>query len=426
MTVEVTIQGLGSGGDGITRLEDGRVIFVPGTLPGDRVAVTLTRVRKKIQYAAVDRMIESSPERVPSRCSVLACGGCVFRELSDAGQAEHKGRRVTENLRRIAGLDLSDVFVDFHPAPSSWHYRHRVRLQVRWSGESWQLGFFERGSHRLARFSGCPVMWPELERAVERVSEAVHRLPREAGLVEIRLTASRVDKRCAGLFVAKGDLGAFRKDLRWVEVSGLSGVEVQTPGGRWRHGNLEMRYDHGKAEEYSLFFEPSMFTQAFPEVNDALVQAVSRAVRPKGQPRVLELHSGIGNFSIPLARAGAKVVSFESNERAAIFAARNAALAGVSVEAHPLPDLEALGYLGDAEVLLMDPPRTGAKAVCEAIGKGAAASELSRIVYVSCDSATLARDTLALAQTGFRLISLTSFDMFPQTPHVEALAVLSR
>ena len=424
MSLEVTIDGLGSGGDGIARLEDGRVLFVPGALPGDRVEVSLGAVRKKVQYAAVERVLEKSPDRVQSRCSVVPCGGCVFRELSSSAQAKHKARKVSENLRRIAGMDLKDVFVDFLPAPTQWRYRHRVRLHAQWSGESWQLGFFERGSHRLARFSGCPVMWPELERSVQRVAEAVHRLPREAGLIEVRLAFSRVDKRCAAFILSKGRIEAFREDLSWIELSGLSGVEVQTADTKWRHGNLELRYDHARAEEFPLLFEPCMFTQAFPEVNDALVQAVLRAVRPADQPRVLELHSGIGNFSIPLARAGAVVTSFESNERSAIFAARNASGAGVEVDAHPLPDREALKFLGGQKVLLMDPPRTGAREVCEKLK--AWETELERIVYVSCDSATLARDIKALAQNGFRLISLTSFDMFPETPHVETLAVLSR
>ncbi len=424
MSIEVDINGLGSGGDGVARLEDGRVVFVPGGIPGDRLEVSLSEVRKKVQYATLERVITPSPQRVTPRCSLSACGGCSLRELQYQGQSEAKKQRIIDNLRRIGGFQPEDLAVDFHAAPSPWNYRHRVRLHTRWSGQGWILGFYEKGSRQLVPYAGCPVMWPELEKAVGRLSQALHRLGREARLVEVRLTYSRIDQRVAGFILSEGSMEAFRGDLEWVEASGLSGLEVHTQDARWSHGNLELSYDHAKSDEFSITYEPSLFTQANPEVNDALVQAVVRAVRPANSPKVLELHSGIGNFSIPLARAGAQVTSFESNQRAAVLAGRNARAAGVQIDTHGEPDIAAISHAKFANILVLDPPRVGAKEVCRAIRADSTAIE--RIVYVSCDSATLARDLKSLGQNGFRLLSIAAFDMFPQTPHVESLAILAR
>ena len=424
MSVELKIHALGSGGDGISRLGDGRVVFIPGAIPGDNVRVKLGAIRKKVQYAEIEAFIEPSEDRVSSRCPVTACGGCVMREISPEAQTRFKAQRLMENLRRIGGQDATEWNVTSYPPPVHWRYRHRVRLHARWSGKSWRLGFFERGSHKLVNFAGCSVLWPELERTVGKFIWAANELGPKARLKQISIAYSRQDQRAAAYILSEGDIDVFRHDLRWFEMSELGGVEVKTDHARWRHGNLELRYDHAKATDFALLYEPAMFTQAFPEVNDALIAEVTRAVEPRTDLRILELHAGIGNFSIPLARAGARVVSYEANTRAAIFAGRNARSAGAEIETNAKSDQAALGRLNDFDVLLMDPPRSGAKEVCDFISQ--IPCNLSKIVYVSCDTATLARDIKSLGQNGFRLISVSAFDMFPQTQHVEAIAVLVR
>jgi 23S rRNA (uracil1939-C5)-methyltransferase len=137
---------------------------------------------------------------------------------------------------------------------------------------------------------------------------------------------------------------------------------------------------------------------------------------------VLELHAGVGNFTLPLARDGAHVVAAEHNRRAVVLARRNARALGRDVAVHDETDTAALRHAQDAELLLIDPPRTGARSVAEAVAE----TKLPRIVYVSCDSATFARDASILARAGFALASIEAFDMFPQTPHVETIALLER
>ena len=266
----------------------------------------------------------------------------------------------------------------------------------------------------------------ELEAAALRVAEAVAALPRELELREIELMASRRDAASAAR-ISLGSAGSgLGESLDWWEQAGLAGVEVQTPEEQWRHGELALRYDHLRGERFELWAEPGVFVQANPQVNELLVAGVLRALPVDEVPRVLELHAGVGNFSLPLAAAGATVFTAEHQERAVALAQRNAGEAGISLHAFFLEDLDALAPggpvppLSDFDAVLMNPPRIGAFEVAKILAAGGP----GRIVYVSCDPATLARDVRALREGGYRVTEMTAFDMFPQTPHVEVLATL--
>jgi 23S rRNA (uracil1939-C5)-methyltransferase len=202
----------------------------------------------------------------------------------------------------------------------------------------------------------------------------------------------------------------------------LSGVAVVGHSQSWRHGNLTLRYDHGRADAYTLWFEPDLFTQAYPQMNDALVAAVLRALSPAPGMRVLEFHAGLGNFTVPLVLAGASVTAVEQNRRSAILGRRNLAAAGVNAMLLERADHDALGLVSESDRVLLDPPRTGAKQLAETLAQRGP----ERLVYVSCDPATLARDARTLAEGGYQIKSLELFDMFPETPHVESLLVMQR
>lgn len=418
---DVLIHGISVNGDGVGRLPDGRVVFVESALPGDRVRVELGATRKRVQYANLLEILAPSDARVGSRCEIERCGGCVLRSVSASMQGHLKRQAVLDALRRIGGLDATEKLGAVHQFADGWANRHRVRLHAVWD-QGWTLGYFERGSRRLVPLSKCPVVWPELETLALSTQLALRALPREAKIDEVELAFSRRDGRGGAKIYSSGSLAVFRKSLDWFEASQLCGVEIEATDGRWRHGNLELRYDHRRADEFDLRFEPGLFTQAYPQANDALVDAVLMAVRPRETPRVLELHAGIGNFSVPLARSGAHVVAYERNRRAAILGRRNGRAPGLEVEVHAENDTVAIATLDQFDVVLLDPPRAGAREVTEALrDKGP-----GRVVYVSCDPATLARDAATLLAGGYQLASLEAFDMFPQTPHVETLAVFSR
>ena len=420
MTV-LTVTSLGTPGDGVARLPSGQVVFIPDTLPGDTVEIEIdkSRSKKKLLFGKVKRMIEPSLERVSSRCKVEACGGCVLREWSQVGQAGFKVSRVREALKRIGKLEeVPDATLI--QSGDGWNYRHRARLHCFFSGRSWRFGYRRRRSHRVAPFGGCPVLWPELDRQLAKLSEALLLLPAEAGLKEIEIAYSRRDKAAAASVIADGDVDIFRDGKLWKDKAGLAGVEFITPQEQLRFGRLELRYDHEAADDYDILFEPGVFTQANPSVNDALVREVLSKL--PSQSNVLELHAGIGNFSLPMARAGHSVIAFELNRRSSVLAERNAQLAGLNIKCIQDEDAAAIELLDRADVLLMDPPRNGARPLALALAD--ATERPAKVVYVSCDSATLARDVGVLSESGYRLESLQTFDMFANTPHVEALVTL--
>ena len=384
-----TIQGLTSTGDGVARLADGRVAFVRGGLPGDLVEVRITGAQDRLVKADTVRVVTPSPHRVISTCQRERCGGCVLRDFNIMGQREAKVDQLLQAMMRIAKVDAAPVFRGMHYG-AAWRYRHRARFHARYDGQ-WRLGFHARGSHELVDLVDCPVLWPELEAAGRELSAWLATQPKSLGVREVELAYSRRDGRAAASFVA---------------VDQVSGAPFD---------NRALRYDHGG--DFTLRFSASVFTQANPEMNELLVAAVREAVRGE---TILELHSGIGNFSVPLALAGHVVRAVEENPNASAFAKENAA--GLSVTTVTASDQNAVADADRYDTVLLDPPRTGAREVTTKL----ADTGPGRIVYVSCDPGTLARDVRTLVTGGYRLEALTAFDMFPQTPHVESLAVLTR
>ncbi len=421
--VELAIDGLGSDGDGVGRLADGRVVFVPRALPGDRVRVRLGAARGRVQYGEMADLVEPSPQREPSRCEVEACGGCSLKTLSLDGHAEHKRQRLIETMRRIGRLDVRDRTAPLVSIGDGWRYRHRVRLHAEWARGRWQLGYHQRGSHAVVPLSHCPVLWPELETAATELSLHLAPLGHGVRLRAVEIAYSRVDATAAARVHVEGEL---ERGAAWVEeivaATGLQGLAVFGPSVRAQAGESILRYDHARQQAFTLAFEPGLFTQANPQVNDRLVTGVLQAVRPHFGIRVLEAHAGIGNFSLPMAAAGAVVIATESQARAVEFSRRNAAAAGLTLEHRVAVDADAAATCGDVDAMLLDPPRVGARAACEMLARMGP----SRLVYVSCDPATLARDAAILVGGGYTLASLEPYDMFPRTAHVEALGVFER
>ena len=419
---ELVIDGMSIAGEGVGRLADGRVVFVPGAVLGDRVRVKLSDRRRRVQYADILELLDPSAMRARGRCTVDACGGCPLKMVTAPGQAEVKRRRVIAALRRIGGIDADLRLEPPAQVGDGWRYRHRVRLQAATVERRLQLGYFAARTHALVPLSSCPVLWRELETAAQALGTALGGLPPTVGISTVELAHSRRDNRTAATLTIRGDIQPLRSSLKWIDEAALSGVVVVGPESRWQHGNVELRYDHAHADEFALRFEPDLFTQAFPEMNDRLVAAVMSSVRPSSGLRVLELHAGIGNFTVPMARAGARVVAVEQRRRSAILCRRNLRTAGLADEVVDASDFDAMDRLNDTDLVVMDPPRTGVRGVAKVLAERGPPT----VVYVSCDSATLARDARTLTAGGYRLLHLDAFDMFPETTHVETLSVFGR
>ncbi|HTQ08393.1 MAG TPA: RsmD family RNA methyltransferase [Polyangiaceae bacterium] len=412
------IEKLVPGGAGFCRLPDGRPAFVDGALPGDRVHVETWTAKKGYVEAADFTLDAPGPDRVVPPCPIAeACGGCNWMALSRAAQLRNKAALVVEALERTAGLRVAEP-PEVVSVGESLGYRLRVRLHV---DERGRVGFFGRRTRALVEVRECLVAAAELREplaalaaldATERSTLGAHfgavdlrAVP--GGEVELELeprpdmtpSGAEVDalvrKLGACAHVAVG--GGRRAGLRRYELPG--GGFLRVPGGG--------------------------FTQVNWAVNAALVAAVVDGARRRGARSFVDLYAGVGNFSVPLARAGLRGAAVELERTAAAAlreALREQELEGVEVitgdVAGTLPRL-ARKRRG-VELALLDPPRSGAKAAVLPL----VALAPKCIAYVACDPVTLARDLRAFHDAGFSLVELRCFDMFPETHHVETLAWL--
>lgn len=417
----VSVDTLALGGQGMGRLSDGRAMFVPGAFPGDRIALRTVRLKKSFAEAVDWELLSSSPLRVKPRCvDAERCGGCGLMGLSEAAQGEAKVQFVREALERVGGFRGDPVLREIRLiAGEPFEYRQRLRLQVRGR----RLGFFAARSHELVEVARCHLVSSELWTAVRLLQEFLRDhapLPHCQG-VEVRLLGG--EKRASAYFY--GTPGREREF-----IAGLERAREQLSPGVDVFSNAEgtgslavERLELGEGV-FSLA-APGAFVQVNPKINRLMVREVLEFAGPLQATEALDLFCGLGNFSLPLAGLQVSVLGVEHAGLALEGARQAAALQALpalfrSGDAHAVAsELSRAGRRFD--LVVVDPPRAGAKGM---------ASDLKRLtrkalVMVSCDPATLARDLRALVSEGFELTSVTAFDMFPQTPHVETMCILT-
>jgi 23S rRNA (uracil1939-C5)-methyltransferase len=357
------------------------VVFVPFTAPGDLVRVKVHDERRHFARARVQHLIEPGPARTDPVCAVFGtCGGCAWQHITYPAQLEAKRQILADALSRIGGLDgIAPVRVV--PSPADYGYRGRTRLRV----HGRRVGYRRRRSHALCPVTRCPVLVPELER---RLAALAADPPVRSGQVEL---------------AAAGDVG------RTVSLPDAAGEPLwhELSAGRMR-------------------VSPGVFFQSNALLMDALCTAVVDAAGT-GE-RAIEFFAGAGFFTLGLAPHFASLVAVESNPAAVADLEHNlgeARIVNVKVICARLERvLEHGAFRAEPpDLIVLDPPRTGleeggAEAIAE-LGAG-------RIVYLSCEPATLARDLALMVRCGYEPRPLLAFDLFPQTPHVEALAVLER
>ncbi|MEM9176366.1 MAG: class I SAM-dependent RNA methyltransferase [Myxococcota bacterium] len=398
----VEVESLSSGGDGVARLQDGRVVFVAGGVPGDRVVLDVVEEKKRFAKARIAEVLQAGPGRVEARCPHFGtCGGCLWQHVAYDVQLEAKRRVVSDALERIGGLDLPER-IGIVPSPSPYGYRGRARFVECEDG----VGYRVRGGAGAQAVETCPVLVPGAE----------------AALVE------------RGRLARASDGPRARRTREWVVTTGSDGASIVTPGGtrkkaRGRTGSA--RHVRLEVAGSTLWVSGDSFVQGNVLLWEALVESVVAACLGEDLgpgARFVELHAGAGFFTLPLAEAGLFGCAIESAPSAVDDLRGN--LAGTaharSVEvvagrAETRRDL-ARRFAG-ADLALVDPPRTGLEPpVCEAL----VASGPRRLVYLSCDPGTLARDLAMLTRAGYVLAAVQAFDLFPQTPHVETLTTLER
>lgn len=419
---------LAEDGRGVARL-DGKVTFVADALPGETVKFRYTRVHKDADEGQTTEILLRSPDRVEPPCAHFGvCGGCSLQHLSPPAQIAHKQKHLLETLRRVGKVEAQDVAPPL-TGPSEG-YRRRARLGVKYVEKRGTalVGFRERASPFLAALESCAVLDPRVGRKLRVLGECVASLTIRAALPQIEIACAdpvalvlRVmhplndDDRARLLQLSRAEGFTL-----YLQPSGPASVEPMLPSPPL----LDYSPD-GSADR--LQFQPLDFIQINSEVSQQAVRQAIAWLRPQPGERVLELFCGLGNFSIPLARAGARVIAVEGEPSLVARARANAERLGLDIAFHASdlfqPRADAAWLQTPFSAVLLDPPRAGAEAMVPVIG----ARRPERIVYVSCHPGTLARDAGLLVHThGYRLVRAGVMDMFPHTTHVESMALFER
>jgi 23S rRNA (uracil1939-C5)-methyltransferase len=403
------------------------VVFVEGALPGERVLADVVLRKKNFDVLKLKTLLQPSPSRREPRCPHFGvCGGCVLQHADPALQAAEKQRGLMENLARIGNVKPETELPPVAAEP--WGYRHRARLSVRRveSKGGVMVGFRERRSTHVADMHECHVLPGALSSLIVPLRGLVERLSIRERLPQIEVAVG--DNATALVFRHLLPLTDEDKDLlkKFADDAGIH-AWLQPKGPDTAHpfhpAASELWYE---LPEFGvrLFFRPTDFTQVNHAVNRLLVSQALRLLDPQPGERIADLFCGLGNFSLPLARRGAEVIGFEGSAPLIERARQNATANGL-VAQFEVMDLfkQSFSAFGRFEKLLIDPPREGAIHVVRSLPD----EWPRRIVYVSCDPATLARDAGVLANVkGFRLLAAGVVDMFPHTAHVESVALFER
>lgn len=417
---------------GITR-QEGKTVFVDGALPGETVEYASFRRKPSYELAHLVRVLKPSVARIEPRCPHFGiCGGCAMQHMDPAAQVAAKQRVLENSLWHVGRVKPETILPPVHGAP--WGYRHRARLGVRRlvNKGGVLVGFHEWRSSYIADIRACDVLAPHVSALLMPLRALVDSLSIADRLPQIDVS---VGEHCTALLLRILEplkapdeklLRAFADQHNVVLYLQPKGPDTAyrfypLPGPRLSYTLPEF--------DLELDFRPTDFTQVNHAVNRVLVRRSLRLLEPQPGERIADMFCGLGNFTLPIARSGASVVGVEGSEALVGRGRENAEANGLAglVEfgvANLFECTEAsLAALGHFDKMLIDPPREGAMELVKAIG----ANGPRRIVYVSCNPATLARDAAVLVNVhGYRFVSAGAFNMFPHTSHVESIAVFER
>lgn len=406
---QVEITAMSSGPWGIAHA-DGRTLMVPDSIPGELVEVSVTRRRGDYAEARLERVARPAPSRRAAPCEYLPrCGGCDWQHIEYAAQAAFKAQLVARELSRALGEAIDPEGL-IEPAPAEFGYRSRVRLQV---GPDGALGFHERGSNRLVEVERCLVAAQAL-RLPHQLAKAL--APRCSEIEIVENAAREVLVAHLAKEPRQADLAAAQRVL--ADDAAIAGIVIRGGGKRevLGDGAIELEVEPGLV----LRADADLFTQVNHAQNRKLVAAVMELGGVTAGLRLLDLFCGAGNFSLPAARRGAEVLGVEADPLAAGAAELNARRYGLSARFAAMKAIDTAQFLARAryqpELIVLDPPRTGARELMGMIARLRPAA----VLYVSCDLATLARDLAALSKYRYRLARVRAFDFFPNTHHVES------
>ena len=417
----VAIDSLAYGVFGVARTDRG-VVLVPGVAPGDIARVRVVETKRDYREAEVVEIVSSGPSRRTPPCPHLPeCGGCSWQHVDRPAQLAAKQSMLVETLARVGGFDGERLDVRPILHSSEWAYRHRITLRV--DGEQ-RLGFYRHRSHRLVEIATCRIADDTVNTHLATARDWLRGVSTTIRRVEV--ASSGGDRRV--VFIANAE-GPFRHDGEYHErflrrQPEVAGIVVHGKGWRRTFGKpvVTLEIDGGRTVETE-----GGFTQVNAEGNRQLVDAVVELAAVEGEDRVLDLFCGAGNLTLPLARHAAAVVGVESDAASIASARRNADRWQLRncrfIQQEAAAAARGLASGGERfPIVVLDPPRSGALELLEPV----AALAAKRVIYVSCNPATLARDLARLVPRGFTLGPIQPIDLFPQTYHLETVVRLER
>ncbi len=417
---------------GITRL-DGKTIFVEGALPGEKVDYVCFRKKPTFEVARLERVIKASPSRVTPRCPHFGvCGGCSMQHLDPAAQVAAKQRVLEANLWHLGRVKAEQLYAPIYGA--AWGYRLRARLSARNVPKKGGvlIGFHEKKSSYVADMRQCEILPPHVSKLLLPLRELVTALSICAAMPQIEVAVGETVTALV-LRILEPLSGADEALLRaFADRHGVVFyLQPKGPATAYRFYPLDGPPLSYRLPDYDVehFFSPTEFTQVNHAINRVLVRRALALLAPQSGERIADMFCGLGNFTLPIARSGAQVVGIEGSGELVRRAEENAAANGLHERVeYRVANLfaatpESLSALGAFDKMLIDPPREGAVELINAIGENGP----QRIVYVSCSPATLARDAAILvARKGYRLRGAGVINMFPNTSHVESMALFER
>ena len=433
---EVEITALTHDGRGVARRPDGKAVFVAGALPGERVMATQTGRHRSFDEARTVEVLVAAPERVQPRCAHFGtCSGCAMQHYDEAQQIHAKQRVLLDNLQRIGHVTPERVLEPLVDA--SWGYRRKGRFSVRRveKKDKTLVGFRETDPRFVAEISECHTVLPQIGASIPALAALVDGLQARRDIPQIEFIAGDATPDFCGVALTFRHLAPLADDDRAaLEAFGRSNgfaIFLQ-PGGI---DSVHALWPSDPKLSFALapwnlefLFRPADFIQVNAGLNGRMIQAAIDLLAPEPGDRVLDLFAGLGNFTLPLARQVREVVGVEGEAGLVRRARENAAHNGIANAQFHAADL-AKDLSGEPwmrerfDRLLLDPPRSGADFVLAHLPL----EQFSRIVYVSCHPASLARDAGYLVnERGWKLRAAGVMDMFPHTAHVESIAMFER
>lgn len=426
--LSLTVNQLDHLGAGIAQ-HQGKVVFIPGALPAENVQVQLTEQKKNYARAKLITVDTPSAERVTPLCPHYhVCGGCDLQHMSLAGQREHKSAALIDIMAKFAGAagELSPALTG-----DGWHYRRRARLATVFDKNTKQLslGFRAASSSNVVAISQCPVLAKPLSDLIVPFAKLLNQLSTKASLGHLELIEAdnghfavlRITKALNDKDLAK--LSAFAEQHQIHICLQDNDGQFQGVGAELVLPVYQLLKDKTESDTVSLSFTPGNFVQINGQINKAMVEQALAWLAPKAGERILDLFCGMGNFSLPLAKMGADVIGVEGVAEMVSQARDNALANGLEnltfYHGDLSADLSLEPWMGKIDKLLLDPARVGAFDSLQWLKK----MKPRKVVYVSCNPASLGRDSAVLLERGYQLQQLGLIDMFPQTHHIEAMAL---